>query len=87
MTSNDPREPFDWCYYWNNQHEFPQAHSKQICPNRDPFGKHKLEAQLLNFETFNSPGKCRDYLNNIQDRNPSAFVYKNTWPKYVLNTF
>jgi len=85
MTSKDPREPYDWFYYWNNQHEFPQAHSKQKCPNRDPFGEHKQEAKLLNFDYFNTIGNCRDYLHNIYDQNPSELVHRNA--RYILNYF
>lgn len=78
MSSLDPKEPFDWFYYWNNQHEYPQAHSKQICPNREPFGKHKYEAFLLQFDKFNAPNNSRDYLHNQVDQNPSALLYANS---------
>ena len=83
MTSKDPREPYDWFYYWNNQQEFPQSHSNQNCPNREPFEKHKLEAMLLNFEKYNAPGNWRDYLNNIHDQNPSNAVYN--YMQYIDN--
>ena len=85
MTSQDPREPYDWCYYWNNQQEYPQAHSKQKCPNRDPYGKHAFEAKLVEFEKFNTPGYSRNYLYNIEDQNPSTSVYENL--RYIQNYY
>jgi hypothetical protein len=76
MSSRDPKEPFDSFYYWNNQQEFPQVHSKQTCLNVDPFGKDKKEAELVEFEKYNQPCNARDYLNNDKDKNPSAPLYK-----------
>ena len=76
MSSRDPKEPYDWFYYWNNQQELPQMHSSQACPNRDPFGKDTKEAQLLEFEKYNKPRETRDYENNKKDQNPSAPLYK-----------
>jgi len=76
MSSRDPKEPFDSFYYWNNQQEFPQVHSTQTCPNMDPFGKDKKEAQMVEFEKYNQPRTSRDYIHNDKDKNPSAPLYK-----------
>ena len=76
MSSRDPKEPFDSFYYWNNQQEFPQVHSTQSCPNRDPFGKDRKEAEQVEFFKYNQPNTARDYLKNENDKNPSAPLYK-----------
>lgn len=79
MTSRDPKEPFDSFYYWNNQQEFPQSYSRQKCPNRDPFGKDRKEAEAVEFFKYNQPNISRDYLNNNKDQNPSAPLYKRQY--------
>lgn len=73
---NKEKKPYDFDYYLNNKDQLPTAHSKQVCPTRDPFGKDR-EAPAM-FTVKYSPKKPKLTINQVNStwNDPSKWQRK-----------